>query len=53
MNREPLPPSGGQHSETFFVDGHKVTVRYSSQENPVAVRAIKDVLISNIPSGKV
>lgn len=47
----PLPTSdNGQQPQELFVDGCKVTVRYSGQENPPALRAIKDVLISSISS---
>lgn len=55
MNRSvlPLTPSGGgQQAQVILVDGHKVTVRYSEQKNPLALRAIKDVLINSIPPEK-
>ncbi len=39
-------------TQVLFVDGHKVTVRYSGEKNPPALRAIKDVLINSVSSKK-
>lgn len=41
---------GGQPTarpEVFYLDGCKVTVRYSGGKNPAVVKIIKDTLISN------
>ena len=35
-------------TQTIYVDGCKVTVRYAGKENPAAVREIKDILLSNV-----
>ena len=46
-----LESVSGQESkqtQTIYVDGCKVTIRYASEENPAAVREIKDILLSNI-----
>ena len=52
MNQEQhLESVSGQESkqtQTIYVDGCKVTIRYASEENPAAVREIKDILLSNI-----
>ena len=32
--------------QVLFVDGYKVTIRYSTQKNPSAVKAIKDTLLA-------
>ena len=48
---QPLQMRRGQEAEqaqTIYVDGCKVTVRYSGQKNPNAVRGIKDILLANI-----
>jgi len=47
----PLPDKGPQ-AQVLFVDGHKVTVRYSGEKNPPALRAIKDVLINSVSTKK-
>lgn len=45
-------PFGVKHSrdaeqpKTFYVDGCKVTVHYSQEENPEAVRGIREILLS-------
>ena len=44
-----LPIKSSQIAEqpkVLYIDGCKVTVRYSSQKNPSAVKNIKDTLIS-------
>ncbi len=35
-----------ERPQVFYVDGCKVTVRYSDEKNPAAVKNIKDTLIS-------
>ena len=39
-------------AQAFFVDGHKVTVRYSREKNPSALRAIKETLLANAGAKK-
>ena len=39
-----------ERSTAIYVDGCKVTIKYSKQENPPALRAIRDVLINSISS---
>lgn len=41
-------PQSPRQTQTIYVDGCKVTVRYAGKENPAAVREIKDILLSNI-----
>ena len=41
-------PQRPQQTQTIYVDGCKVTVRYAGKENPAAVREIKDILLSNV-----
>ena len=36
----------------FYIDGHKVTVKYSEQDNPAALRVIRDTLINSISRKK-
>ncbi len=38
--------------ESFYVDGCKVTVHYSEEKNPDAVRGIRDILLSAAKKGK-
>lgn len=55
MNRTVKPPEqgeNGQPAQVFFVDGHKVTVRYSREKNPSAIRAIKETLLANVGAKK-
>lgn len=50
MERDNLSAKAGQSAEqpkVLYIDGCKVTVRYSGQKNPSAVKHIKDTLISN------
>ena len=35
-------------TQTIYVDGCKVTVRYSDHKNPDAIRGIKEILLTNI-----
>ena len=42
----------GPSSQTLFVDGCKITIAYSEQNNPTALHAIRDTLISNISAKK-
>ena len=35
-----------EQSQVLYIDGFKVTVRYSGQRNPAAVRNIKSTLLS-------
>ena len=49
--KQPLESVSGQEpqqTQTIYVDGCKVTVRYAGKENPAAVREIKDILLSNV-----
>ena len=39
-----------ERSTAIYGDGCKVTIKYSKQENPPALRAIRDVLINSISS---
>lgn len=41
------PDQGGKESQVLYIDGCKVSVKYSDQENPAAVQNIKDTLISS------
>jgi len=55
MNRTVKPPEqgeDGQSAQVFFVEGHKVTVRYSREKNPSAIRAIKETLLANVGAKK-
>lgn len=37
-----------KQSQVILVDGYKVTIRYSTQKNPSAIKAIKDTLLANV-----
>ncbi len=54
MNKAPLAalPDKSPQAQVLFVDGHKVTVRYSGEKNPPALRAIKDMLINSVSTKK-
>lgn len=41
------PGQSGQESQVLYIDGCKVSVKYSDQKNPAAVQNIKDILISS------
>ena len=41
-----------ERPQVFYVDGCKVTVRYSAEKNPSAVKRIKDTLIAGTTAGK-
>ena len=50
MERDNISTKVNQSAErptVIYVDGCKVTVRYSGKENPAAVKNIKDTLISS------
>lgn len=47
-----MPKQEAGQAQTIYVDGCKVTVRYSGQKNPNAVRGIKDILLANIANKK-
>ena len=50
MERDNISAKADQSVEwpaVIYVDGCKVTVRYSGEKNPAAVKNIKDTLISN------
>ena len=50
MERDSLSATANQsveRSTVIYVDGCKVTVRYSGEKNPAAVKNIKDTLISS------
>lgn len=34
--------------QVIYIDGCKITVKYSDQQNPTAVKNIKDALISSV-----
>lgn len=56
MSKAVFPSAVSDHSpqaQELYVDGHKVTIRYSEQTNPAAVQAIRNVLINSISSKKV
>lgn len=42
----------GSSPQALFIDGCKVTITYSGQNNPNAVRAIRDILIDSISTQK-
>ena len=48
----PIAASDSGQAQLFFVDGHKITVRYSEQDNPTALRLIRDTLINSISCKK-
>lgn len=52
MNQTQLLPCAPVHeaeqTQTIYVDGCKVTVRYSGHKNPDAIREIKEILLTNI-----
>ena len=52
MKRNMPPAAAPEREQVLFVDGHKVTIRYSEQDNPAALRVIKDTLISSISCKK-
>lgn len=41
-----------EQGQVFFVDGCKVTVRYSEHKNPAAIKNIKGALLAGISSKK-
>ena len=41
------PGQSGQESQVLYIDGCKVSVKYSDQKNPAAVQNIKDILMSS------
>lgn len=50
MERDNFSKKATQSAEqpnVLYIDGCKVTVRYSGQKNPSAVKHIKDTLISS------
>jgi len=42
-----------EQAQVLLVDGHKVTVKYSEQDNPAALRVIRDTLINSISYKKI
>lgn len=36
-----------EQSQVFYIDGCKVTVRYSGRSNPAAIKNIKNTLLSS------
>ena len=42
-----VPNTAEVTCQVFYVDGCKITVRYSGEKNPAAVKNIKDTLISS------
>lgn len=44
----PVSADSGSSPQAVFIDGCKVTITYSGQNNPNAVRAIRDILIDSI-----
>lgn len=51
-NMIPIAVSDREQAQVLFVDGHKITVRYSEQDNPTALRLIRDTLINSISCKK-
>ena len=47
-----MPKQEAGQAQTIYVDGCKVTVRYSGKKTPNAVRGIKDILLANIANKK-
>ena len=41
-----------EQPQVVYIDGCKVTFKYSGQENPPALQAIRDVLINSISPGE-
>lgn len=41
-----------EQEQVLFVDGHKITIRYSEQDNPGSLRVIRDTLINSISCRK-
>ena len=41
-----MPKQEAGQAQTIYVDGCKVTVRYTEQKNPNKVREIKDILLA-------
>lgn len=47
-DRLPMQPDQrGKEPQVFYIDGRKVSIKYSDQQNPTAVQNIKDTLISS------
>ena len=40
--------SDREQAQVLFVDGHKVTIRDSRQENPSAIKAIREIVLANV-----
>lgn len=38
--------------QVMYIDGCKITIKYSDQQNPTAVKNIKDALISGVSAKK-
>ena len=51
-NIAPAATTDREQAQVLFVDGHKVTVKYSGQDNPAALRVIRDTLINSISRKK-
>lgn len=41
------PDQSSKETQVLYIDGCKVSVKYSDQKNPAAVQNIKDTLISS------
>lgn len=41
-----------KQSEVLMIDGRKVTIRYGTQKNPSAIKAIKGTLLTSIVAKK-
>lgn len=42
----------GTPADTIYIDGHKITIRYSDRKNPAAISSIRKILLSNISEKK-
>lgn len=47
ITRTERTEQNSEQSQVFYIDGCKVTVRYSGQSNPAAVKNIKNTLLSS------
>ena len=48
MDKKTLPGAekrGAERAQVLFVDGCKVTIKYSEQKNPIVARTIKEALL--------
>jgi len=52
-NIQPANPAReNEQANVLYIDGCKISVRYSGEKNPALIRNIKNVLISGSPAKK-